>query len=106
MAGRTKWNKLLYFWKRNKVQPGTDEFQGKEETDTERFRLLDLWPGKLGDTDRRLNNITSWKRHIFARVSCRLRTIYGLWFSPHHCIITSVSGNFLNLSRRYESMVK
>ena len=42
MAGRTKWNKLLYFWKRNKVQLGTDEFQGKEETDTERFRLLDL----------------------------------------------------------------
>ena len=42
MASRTNRNKLFYFWKRNKVQPGTDEFQDKEETDTERFRLLDL----------------------------------------------------------------
>ena len=42
MASRTNRNKLFYFWKRNKVQPGTDEFQDKEETDTECFRLLDL----------------------------------------------------------------
>ena len=45
MASRTKWKrlkKLLCFWKRNKVQPFTDEFQGNEEADTERLRLLDL----------------------------------------------------------------
>ena len=42
MARRTNWNKLLYFWKKNTVQPGTGDFQDQEETEAERFKLLDL----------------------------------------------------------------
>ena len=40
----SRWNKLknpLYFWKKRKVKPATS-LQGNEETETERFRLLDL----------------------------------------------------------------
>ena len=42
MASRTNWKKRLHFWKWNKVQPVTDDFERKKETDMEPFRLLDL----------------------------------------------------------------
>ena len=46
MKSRTPLNKLkrrLFFYKKNEVQPSTDELQGKDQTDTGRFtKILDL----------------------------------------------------------------
>ena len=73
MTSRTERNRLkrrLFFNKKNEVQPNTDEFQGKDETDTQHFtKILDLswedWRHGQKDAQDHLSDVqttTSFRR--------------------------------------------